>query len=74
MKDCLYSRRSIWLYLFSSVILTVLICGLLILGGSYALPIQAEEVISSNTIGNTTDTSLYYDKDSRTISLLWEEK
>ena len=40
--------------------LIVLICGLLILGGSYSLPIQADEVARSSTTENATDTSVYF--------------
>ena len=57
--------------LFLAVILTVLICCLLLLGGSYALPVQTDEVYSNNTAviiwDTSANTSSYFDKDSLSI-------
>jgi len=55
------------LRLFSVCLLTQLICSLLVLGGSYAVPMPADEVTSSNVTEYKTETlanlTLYYDED-----------
>jgi hypothetical protein len=42
------------LSLFSALILTVVVCGLLILGASYALPTKTDNFTNSNTAVNIT--------------------
>ena len=54
--------------LFSAVLITALVCCLLILGASYALPNKTDKSINSNITGNITgtvaDIPLSYDENN----------